>query len=115
MPLSFRPRCVDLYTAQSGLDINGDSHIDVVGATLHGGEVLWWENTPTGIYEQCTRFADIQRTTATIVSGPLPVLEDIEYRIYNISGQEILNMDPAPGIYFIKTDEHAVQKLVKIR
>ena len=52
---------------------------------------------------------------ATIVRGPLPLPTGKEYKIFDISGREVRNVDPAPGIYFVELEGEVVQKIIKVR
>ena len=52
---------------------------------------------------------------STIVSGPLRLPDGADYRIFDITGQEIRNLNPAPGIYFIQSDGEVVQKVIKVQ
>ncbi len=52
---------------------------------------------------------------ATIVSGPLQMPKDVNYKIFDITGRQVKNLDPAPGIYFIEIDGQITNKIIKIR
>ena len=52
---------------------------------------------------------------ATIVSGPLQMPKHGIYKIYDITGRQVHNLNPAPGIYFIEIDDQIIQKVIKIR
>lgn len=52
--------------------------------------------------------------TSTIMKGPLTFPEYKTWRLFDISGREILTLNPAPGIYFLGVDGNIKQKIVKI-
>jgi len=52
---------------------------------------------------------------ATVISGPLPLPAGSACKVYNIAGQEIQQMNPAPGVYFITINSVALQKIIKVR
>ncbi|UCF70513.1 MAG: T9SS type A sorting domain-containing protein [candidate division WOR-3 bacterium] len=69
-----------------------------------------------GVVENETRSVSGEVPIATtVVSGPLPLPADKKYKVFDISGREVRNTNPAPGIYFIELDEMVVQKVVKVR
>ena len=51
----------------------------------------------------------------TLVSGPLPLPEGRNCRVFDISGRIVEATNIAPGVYFIEIDNEVVQKIVKIR
>ncbi|MGB3479408.1 MAG: hypothetical protein WBB67_09630 [bacterium] len=53
--------------------------------------------------------------TVTIFSGPLLLPEGKNCKVFDITGRQIHNLDPAPGIYFIEVDGKIRQKVVKVR
>jgi hypothetical protein len=50
-----------------------------------------------------------------IVSGALALPAGTQYRIFDITGQHINTIDPAPGVYFIEIDQTSFHKVTKIR
>jgi hypothetical protein len=56
-----------------------------------------------------------QHMLGTIVTGPLSLFGDREYRIFDVIGRQIHTLNPAPGIYFIEVDGKISEKIVKIR
>jgi hypothetical protein len=122
-PITWSPFYVDAYLYRAwpldvcDLDCDGDS--DAVSASSWAGtnEVKWYENTGTGIAEDhhSAAFRNIGISIATIVSGPLPVAMDRDYKIFNASGQQIHSLNPAPGIYFIEGDGEITHKVIKVK
>jgi hypothetical protein len=41
--------------------------------------------------------------------------KDVIYKIFDITGRQVKNLDPAPGIYFIEIDGQITNKIIKIR
>ena len=52
---------------------------------------------------------------ATIVRGPLPLPVDKEYKVFDISGREVVPHNLRAGIYFIEIEGDVVQKIIKVR
>lgn len=52
---------------------------------------------------------------AMIIAGPIQKYFDRDCKIYNITGQEVDAAHLAPGIYFVKTEDKLLQKVVKLR
>jgi hypothetical protein len=52
---------------------------------------------------------------STIIKGPLLLIGEQKYKIFDITGCQIHTLNPAPGIYFIEVDGEIRQKVVKIR
>lgn len=52
---------------------------------------------------------------ASILIGPFPIPENMNCKIYDITGRKIHTLDPAPGIYFIEVDGEIRQKVIKVR
>ncbi|MBN2621435.1 T9SS type A sorting domain-containing protein [candidate division WOR-3 bacterium] len=122
-PITWTPFYIDAYLYRAwplyvcDLDCDGDS--DAVAASSWAGtnEVKWYENTGTGIAENHRLAAspDFGISIATIVSGPLPLPGDSEYRIYDISGQQVHSQNPTPGIYFIQGDGKITHRVIKVK
>ena len=96
-------------------DIDNDNDLDVASGAATVDEISWWENTPTGINEQHAWDQKAKNLNTTIVSGPLPVPEDTKYQIYDITGQRIHTLEPAPGIYFVAYNDNVVQKIIVVK
>ena len=52
---------------------------------------------------------------ATIMSGPLQMPKDKNYKIFDITGRQVHTHNPAPGVYFIQVNNEIVTKVVKIK
>lgn len=52
---------------------------------------------------------------ATVYNGPLVLPSGKSCRIFDITGRQIRNLYPAPGIYFIEVDGKIAQKVIKLR
>ncbi|MBN2621703.1 hypothetical protein JXB22_11530 [candidate division WOR-3 bacterium] len=67
-----------------------------------------------GIVEQDIVSPKKDLPVATIMSGSLSLVENKEYKIFDIMGCQIHTLHPAPGIYFIEVDSRIKQKIVLI-
>ncbi len=52
---------------------------------------------------------------ATIISGPLQMPKDKNYKIFDITGREVKPHLLRPGIYFIEVDEQILKKVIKVK
>ena len=52
---------------------------------------------------------------ATIISGPLQMPKDKNYKIFDITGRQVHTHNPAPGVYFIEIDGQITNKIIKVR
>jgi hypothetical protein len=98
-------------------DLDQDSDEDVIAGSGWAGtnEVKWWENTGPGITETRGQKLSCNVTGPTIIRGSLHLLMDKKSKIFNITGEEINSINPTPGIYFLKSDNNTIQKIVKIQ
>lgn len=96
-------------------DLDNDDDIDVLAGAYTGDEITWWENTPSSIQERNPVFMFGESPAPTIIAGPLPRPENVRYTIYDITGQEVHSLNPAPGIYFLSINDEIVKKMVKIK
>lgn len=79
------------------------------------GTIVHTTNGGTGIIEDAvTTIRDI-RIGSTITSGPLQLPKIGTCRLFDITGREVHNLNPASGIYFIDVDGVVTQKVVKVR
>ena len=53
--------------------------------------------------------------TSTILTGPLQLPEDRTCRVFDATGREIKNLNPAPGIYFIEVNGELTHKVIKVK
>ena len=51
----------------------------------------------------------------TILNGPLLLPEDVNCRIFDITGRTVVPEEMKPGVYFVEVDGVITQKVVKIR
>jgi hypothetical protein len=98
-------------------DLDEDNDQDVVAASGWAGvnQVNWYENTSTAITETRDQRVSQHFTGPTIIRGSLLSLIDKNSKIYDIAGKEIKSTNPTPGIYFLKTDNKTITKIVKIQ
>ncbi len=97
-------------------DLDDDSDPDAVAASSWQGtnEVKWYENTGTGIIENQTSRTVSRNLGPTIITTAAMLRLEPGHRIYDITGREINPTCFAPGIYFIETEDHAIQKVIRI-
>lgn len=76
---------------------------------------VFHKNLITGIEEGKSKAIKSNNQRATIISGPLLLPEDKNWKVFDITGRQIQALNPAPGIYFIKVDGKTQQKVVKIK
>lgn len=55
-----------------------------------------------------------QSQLPTIIRGPIPLSNNADFRVFNIVGRELHTINPAPGAYFIQTNDSSIQKIIKI-
>lgn len=68
----------------------------------------------TGIQEE-NKGTITSKFGPTLFSGPLHLPDDMEYKVFDITGRQIHTLNPAPGIYFIQLDEKIVYKVIKVQ
>jgi parallel beta-helix repeat protein len=76
-----------------------------------------WLTAPIGI-EELPLVKSVEEEEilgATIFRGPLQLPEGMKCRVFDITGRIVEPADIPRGIYFIKTDDEIVRKVVKIR
>ncbi len=52
---------------------------------------------------------------ATIIAGPIRLSKDHNWRLFDITGREVPDLNPAPGIYFVEIDGKIQQRIIRIR
>jgi hypothetical protein len=52
---------------------------------------------------------------STIFAGPLTFPKDKTCRVFDITGRQIKNVNPSPGVYFIELDGEITQKIIKVK
>jgi hypothetical protein len=84
------------------------SHVDITKSdTVFIGTI--------GIREHKVASKKMQAYRATIVRGPLPLTDGARVGIYDITGRQITSHNPAPGIYFVETEDKIISKIVVVR
>jgi hypothetical protein len=68
-----------------------------------------------GVQEKVIRRPSTDYPSSTILTGPLLLPRDKKCKIFDITGQKINTLNPAPGIYFIEIDGKITHKVIKIR
>ena len=98
-------------------DLDQDNDPDAVAASSWQGtnEVKWYENTGTGIIGDQTVEKVSGDPGPTIITSAAMLRLEPGDRIYDITGREINPAHFAPGIYFMETKDHTIQKVVKLR
>jgi hypothetical protein len=123
-----------------GIDLDGDTDIDVVSAAQSGDEIAWWESDLAGISEETGNDDAIEKNTLRLTCTPNPFVssttihlsgmghgpDGMELQIYNMSGRLVksvklatsayqLGADLKAGVYFIKVNGSIQKKVVKVR
>lgn len=108
-----------VYTAGN---VNGDDYSDViVGAyyydngQMNEGRAYVYHGDLTTTREVSVRDREGLPVFSTIITGPLQMPDGIDYTLFDITGREVLIDKLRPGIYFIKTNDAFLYKIVKIR
>ncbi|KPK63613.1 hypothetical protein AMJ83_06205 [candidate division WOR_3 bacterium SM23_42] len=96
-------------------DIDGDGDVDVVAAATNTNTIYWYESDLVGVEEDDNNTMPIQSITPTIVHGPLRFPGAQSFQLYDIAGREIKSINPSPGVYFLKTTDEIIQKIVKVQ
>ncbi len=96
-------------------DIDGDDDTDILSAADAADDVAWWENTPVGIKEDRTTTLTNRNYYPTIINGPIVLPPDKRTKIFDITGKETKLSQMGRGIFFIKTEDNEIQKVVKIK
>ena len=106
-------------TAGHGVAVDNNGYLYVAGETSDSGssyDYITIKYTVEGGVESKPRFyRNPNHVSATILSGPLLLSRNDNYKIFNVVGQRIHFLNPSPGIYFIEIDGKITQKVVKVR
>lgn len=119
LPISWTKQTIDgncngawpVYAA----DLDNDGDIDALAAANASDDIYWYENGLIGINENNQISADLQQLGATIIRGPLRLLQGTDFKILDISGRKVAPNEMGPGIYFIQDGETICQKIIKIQ
>lgn len=68
-----------------------------------------------GVAEDKSRSPRVKEFTTRFVAGPLNLTAGGKTRLLDISGREIENLDPAPGVYFLETGGAVTTRIIKVR
>lgn len=116
--------------AQLGAPYNGTTGIEDQGylspdSIRAGWSYLTCDFEPASIslFEVFPYFAieeaSLQRTEKiclpSIFAGPLVLPADTKYKLYDITGREVIADNISPGIYFIELEETDIVKIIKIK
>jgi hypothetical protein len=92
-----------------------DYYLNVWTHTEYPSDIYGNLDVPIGIDAGGDDPPEMAPYGSTIVSGPLHLPDGADYRIFDISGREVRNLNPAPGVYFIESSGAIVQKIIKVR
>jgi hypothetical protein len=106
--------------AQSSTDgyvIAGDEYyLCVWSKLLYPADIYGNLDIDVGIEDDDTRVMEQKaRYTTTITSGPLPLPDGKEFKVFDISGREVAPHNLRAGIYFVEIEGDVVQKVIKVR
>jgi photosystem II stability/assembly factor-like uncharacterized protein len=79
------------------------------------GTIMHTTNGGTGIIEDAVTAADNVHIGSTISNGPFNLSERGTFKIFDIAGREVHNLNPASGIYFIEVEGTIKRKVIKVR
>ncbi|UCG30671.1 MAG: beta-lactamase family protein [candidate division WOR-3 bacterium] len=69
----------------------------------------------SGVQEGISRSYETQDLFPTILRGPLQLPKNTSYKVFDITGRVVMPETMKPGIYFIGTDDHMIQKVIKVK
>jgi hypothetical protein len=97
-------------------DLDDDNDDDAAIASSWAGNnvVQWCENLGTAVAEQIEHTMT-RSFNPTVLKGPICIPIDMKFKIFDITGQEVNDLDPAPGIYFLQINGKVQQKIIKIQ
>ena len=98
-------------------DKDAGAYVNTEGVCTDNPVRCWvfHKNLITEIEEGKSKAIKSNNQGATIISGPLLLPEDKNWRIFDIMGRQIYALNPVPGIYFIEVDGEIQQKVIKIK
>ncbi len=102
------------YRSHASVDASGLNFL-VVWTEIRDGESDIFGNidTPVPIYEVTSPVTTLRR--ATIFGEHMELPRAGTYRVYDVCGRDVTDQSMTHGIYFIETEDHAVQKVIKVR
>ena len=110
----------DNNDAAFDMQVTSDNGYIIVGSTESygaGGEDVYLIKTEpdVGIEEKKVANTAEKNLGATILSGPLVLPKDKNYRVFDITGRVVIHDKIKPGVYFIEVDGLITRKVVKIK
>jgi hypothetical protein len=96
-------------------DVDNDGDFDVLGASSGKDKIAWWESDLIGVEEGDRSMISEGLLFPTIITGHIELPNDINCKLYDISGREINNTNIKSGVYFLEIDGEATQKIIKVR
>jgi hypothetical protein len=113
---------VDMPGSIFSVDMSNDgTYATACGKHIHanvsgrGGDIIEIGTDIVGIKEMTYAHSDPRTILPTIVRGPLLLPGGKHCRIIDITGREVRNRDPEPGIYFVEIDNTIQGKIIKLR
>ncbi len=92
-----------------------DYYLNVWTRMEYPSDIYGNVDVPIGIDAGGDDSPEISAYGSTIVSGPLRLPDGVDCRIFDITGREVRNLNPEPGIYFIQIKGAIVQKVIKVK
>ena len=98
-------------------DVDNDNDLDVVATENDQDQIMWYENTVVGIYDEpvVKHIDDTVFSGATIQHGSLILPEGKKCRVFDISGRLVEPSNITHGIYFIEIEGEISTKIIKLR
>jgi hypothetical protein len=97
------------------VDFDDDTDIDVLGASSSKDKIDWWESDLIGIKEGGQTTISDSHLYPTVMSGKINLPGVENFKLYDIMGREINDLDPGTGIYFLEVEGILVRKIIKFR
>jgi hypothetical protein len=102
------------YRSHASVDASASNFL-VVWSEIQDGETDIFGNvdTPAPIYEGTSHVTSWR--SATFFGERIELPYAATYCVYDVCGRDVTNQSMTRGIYFIETEDHAVQKVIKVR
>jgi hypothetical protein len=75
----------------------------------------YWFNQIGIVERSLVKYKERAYTGATIFAGSLALPQNINCRVFDITGREIHTLNPSPGVYFLELDGVINTKIIKVR